>query len=45
MAGIQISNDLHVHITIPFPPDLLLIEKVNPLNGHGKAKEIYTYVC
>jgi len=40
MAVIQISNDLIVHITIPFPPDPRLIEKVNPLNSHSKIKEI-----
>jgi tetratricopeptide (TPR) repeat protein len=44
MAGIQISNDPTVHVTIPFPSDPLLLEEVKSINGHSKTTEIYTHV-
>jgi len=34
MAVIQISNEPIVHITFPFTPDPLLLEKVKSINGH-----------
>jgi hypothetical protein len=35
---------VHLVVTISFSYDPLLLGKVNPLNGHGKTREIYIAV-